>query len=272
MIRTFSGLCLAMLTGAVLSSPAAAGDVVFADFEAADYGGWKMTGTAFGAGPAAGTLPNQMQVSGFEGQRLVNTYLGGDDSLGTLTSPEFKIDHNYIAFLIGGGGYAGKTCINLVIDDRVVRTATGPNTKPGGSEALERAGWDVRDLAGKTARIEIVDAATGGWGHINIDQIVFTDSRPAVDQPSAARELTAERRYLHFPVKNGARKRQVSVAVDGQPQRNFEIELADGPPDWWAPLEIAAWHGKPLRVVVDRLPAHSQARCKSTKAIRSGVR
>ncbi len=200
-----------------------------------------------------------MAVSGFEGKRLVNSFLGGDDSLGTLTSGEFKLDHDYIAFLIGGGGYAGKTCVNLLVEGRVVRTATGPNTQPGGSEALEKSGWDVRDLAGRTARLQIVDDATGGWGHINLDQIVFTDTRPAIEQVGPARELVAAKRYLHFPVQSGARKRQVTVAVDGQTQRAFEIELADGTPQWWAPLEIGAWKGQTLRVTVDRLPADSQA-------------
>lgn len=145
-----------------------------------------------------------MAVSGFEGKRLVNSFLGGDDSLGTLTSGEFKLDHDYIAFLIGGGGYAGKTCVNLLVEGRVVRTATGPNTQPGGSEALEKSGWDVRDLAGRTAHLQIVDDATGGWGHINLDQIVFTDTRPAIEQVGPARELVAAKRYLHFPVQSGA--------------------------------------------------------------------
>lgn len=35
----------------------AADDLVIADFEGADYGSWKATGEAFGAGPARGTLP-----------------------------------------------------------------------------------------------------------------------------------------------------------------------------------------------------------------------
>ena len=39
-------------------------DIVVADFEGADYGAWKTTGDAFGKGPARGTLPNQMPVSG----------------------------------------------------------------------------------------------------------------------------------------------------------------------------------------------------------------
>ena len=59
-------------------------DIVFADFEGADYGAWKVTGTAFGKGPARGTLPGQMAVNGFLGKGLVNSFLGGDTSTGKL--------------------------------------------------------------------------------------------------------------------------------------------------------------------------------------------
>ncbi len=121
-------------------------DIVFADFEGADYGGWKATGRAFGDGPAGGTLPNQMPVSGFKGRRLVNSYHGGDATTGTLTSPSFTVGRKYISFLIGGGGHAGKTCMNLLVDGKVVRNATGPAE---GSEHLEEASWDVGDLDGQ---------------------------------------------------------------------------------------------------------------------------
>ncbi len=52
---------------------------------------------------------------------------------------------------------AGQACLNLVVDGKVVRTATGPNDKPGGSKRLDWAEWSVADLAGKTATIQIVD-------------------------------------------------------------------------------------------------------------------
>ena len=115
----------------------AADDILIADFEGETFRDWKVTGTAFGPGPARGTLPNQMPVTGFLGKGLANSYHGGDDSTGTLTSPEFKIERPYINFLIGGGKYPGETCINLLHDGKVVRTATGPNDKPGGSEQLD---------------------------------------------------------------------------------------------------------------------------------------
>lgn len=143
---------------------------VFADFEGGNYGDWAVEGEAFGAAPAKGTLANQQQVGGFKGKGLVNTFLDGDRKHGRLVSPEFKIERPWISFLIGGGSHAGKTCINLLVDGKAVRTATGKD-----NERLEPANWAVRDLAGKTARIEIVDAESGPWGHVNVDQIEFRD-------------------------------------------------------------------------------------------------
>ena len=76
-------------------------DILIADFERVDYGDWQVTGAAFGPGPARGTLPNQMEVTGYEGERLVNSYFKGDGTTGTLTSAPFKIERKYINFLIG---------------------------------------------------------------------------------------------------------------------------------------------------------------------------
>jgi uncharacterized protein (DUF608 family) len=166
-----------------LPQPLARPPIVLADFEGEDYGGWTAEGEAFGTGPAKGTFPRQQTVSGFSGKGLVNTYLGGSDRLtGRLVSPPFKITRRYISFLLGGGNHPGKTCINLIVDGAIVRTATGKN-----NERLEWHNWNVAELEGKDARIEIVDQETGGWGHINIDQIELRDSpRPELAGPLAA--------------------------------------------------------------------------------------
>ena len=71
------------------------------------------------------------------------------------------------------------------------------------------------------------------------------------------REITLEKRYLHLPVKNGGPKRQMSILVDGQPPRNFQIELADADPDWWAFMDIASFKGKKATLKVNKLPADS---------------
>lgn len=175
---------------------AADNDVVIADFEGADYGNWAVSGEAFGHGPAHGRLPDQMDVMGFEGKGLVNSYFQGDRATGRLTSPPFKVERAFINFLIGGGAHDGKTCVNLLADGKVVRTTAGRD-----SEWLDWATWDVSDLRGREVRIEIVDDHTGGWGHVNVDQIVQSDERRA--QPVNVSKLYNEtfRPQFHFSAK-----------------------------------------------------------------------
>lgn len=173
-------------------------DVLIADFEQADYGEWQVTGEAFGPGPAQGTLPNQMEVTGYEGQGLVSSYFHGDGATGTLTSPSFAIERRHLNFLIGGGGFADETRVDLIVDEKIVRTATGTNTEPGGSEHLTPVHWDVADLAGQQATIQVVDRRTGGWGHINLDHVVASDRAAGVpaEKLSAGPELQTFASYL----------------------------------------------------------------------------
>ncbi len=150
-------------------------DELFEDFESDTFAKWKVEGSAFDRGPAAGTLPGQMPVSGFEGQKLLNSWAGSDDHTGKLTSQPFLIRHRTIKFLIGGGKHRGETCFNLKVGDKVVQTATGKN-----NERLEPMVWDVSPWREKEAVLEVVDSRKGGWGHINLDQIVFSDAGDAL--------------------------------------------------------------------------------------------
>jgi sucrose-6-phosphate hydrolase SacC (GH32 family) len=190
-------------------------DVLLADFEGADYGDWKVTGEAFGSGPARGTLPNQMPVTGYLGRGLANSYHKGDDSQGTLTSPEFTVCRRRINFLIGGGHHPGLACMNLLVGGKAVRTATGTSRTPQDTEHLHWHSWDVRDLEGRRARIEIVDRKTGGWGHITVDHIVQSD-----------REPPSERDHLLALAAESDRKAALRVKDD--PTRPIYHVLAPG--------------------------------------------
>ena len=162
-------------------------DIIFEDFEKPTYEGWTATGTAFGKGPIErSAMPAYQGDVGCHGNRLVNSHntrqgedvRAGDAHVGTLTSRPFTIERNYIRFLIGGGAHKGKTCINLVIDDKVVRSATGRN-----SNRMRVCWFDVRNYQGKRARLVIVDNHRGAWGNIGVDYIVFTDRKPGEEMP-----------------------------------------------------------------------------------------
>lgn len=139
---------------------------VFADFEAPDYAGWTPEGDAFGDGPDAGGRP----LAGYLGKRLVSSRRAGPKATGRLLSPPFTIARNCINFLIGGGRHPGETCIDLVIDGKVVRTATGRD-----SDTLMWSGWDVGEWKGKRAQLRIVDRHQGDWANIAVDHILFSD-------------------------------------------------------------------------------------------------
>jgi cytochrome c553 len=180
-----------------LSAPAESADTVFEDFEKATYSGWTATGNAFGEVPNRRPLPDYQGEIGALGQGFVNSHsaldkqgkrTATDELTGTLTSRQFKISHPYIHFLIGGGAHAGKTCLNLLVDGKAARTATGRN-----ENRMDWATFDVRELAGKEARIEIVDLERGGWGNIGVDQIIFSNS--AVPRLLDGRISAAAKKY-----------------------------------------------------------------------------
>lgn len=154
-------------------------DAVFADFESGTYDGWTTTGDAFGTGPVTlADLPDYQGKINAVGKYFVNSHLRrdggqGDRHTGTLTSDPFTIRHRYIRFWIGGGGHAGKTCVNLLVDGKPLRSTAGPS-----NNQMVTAEWDVADLIGQTARMEVVDNEQGGWGNIGIDQVVFSDRSP----------------------------------------------------------------------------------------------
>ncbi|MFO0908045.1 MAG: GH32 C-terminal domain-containing protein [Isosphaeraceae bacterium] len=223
-------------------------DVVVADFESNDYKGWKTTGNAFGEKPAHGTLPGQMEVSGFLGHGLVNSFLGGDDATGTLTSLPFRIERPYLNFLIGGGMHPGETCLDLLVDGQVARSTTGPNDRAGGTERLDWAAWDVSEFLGKSVMLRIVDNRKGGWGHINVDQIVQSDRKRGVAPVS--RVLTVDKRYLHLPVTRSAPVRRVGVDRNKTLLADFDIRLtpAAGKPDFWVFLDLEPYRGRQVNV------------------------
>jgi len=267
----FLAVCLSLAFFALVvpSTASAADDILINDFEAADYGDWKVEGKAFGKAPAKGTLGGQMHVSGFEGEGLVNTFLGGDKPTGKLTSPEFTIERDYIKFLIGGGGHKGKTCMNLLIDGEIVLSATGPNLAPGGSEFLNWENWDVKKYKGKKAVLQIVDDASEGWGHVNVDQISQSDKQtkkkpaPAPSRrgggPPAmtnVREIKITGKYIIFPVSNKGKRGRTTIMVGDQLVHNLDCDF---PPnkdaiDWWTYLDMEEYVGKTAKVSAQAPP------------------
>jgi fructan beta-fructosidase len=92
------------------------------------------------------------------------------------------VDH-IVASDAAAGPWAQETTVNLVVDGKVVRSATGTN-----QPSLDWVSWDLADLQGRTARVQIVDTATGGWGHVFADQVMLADA-PALAAAKRTRWL-----------------------------------------------------------------------------------
>lgn len=162
--------------GTQLGNEPPAGRLLFDGFEFAD--GTTLVDTGWAATGDLATEPwrNPSTAGGdyYLGQKRLNTWEGGpkgDDNLGDLTSPEFTIEpgEDHLSFLVGGGKRLNGTLeVRLLVDGEVVRTATGPE-----AGQLNWQSWDVSEFAGRDARFQVHDDATGGWGHLTVDHLVL---------------------------------------------------------------------------------------------------
>lgn len=142
---------------------------VWEDFEGRTLRKWTVQGQAFKGAPFA-TRAEGPPITGHLGRGRASSAIDGDEVQGSLRSPPFRITRNCINFLINGGTQPGDVCINLIVDGNIARSTTGRE-----GDRLKWAGWNVTELIGEEAMIEIVDRSTVRWGHINVDHILFSD-------------------------------------------------------------------------------------------------
>ncbi|MGA0029736.1 MAG: hypothetical protein ACO3IG_07205, partial [Opitutales bacterium] len=144
-------------------------------FEGDGFDSWQTTGTGFGLAPAHGKVDGvNGEFRNYGGNALVCSGHRGDAATGTLTSPEMKLTHPYLGFLVAGGNHPGKTAVQLLVGGKVVRQATGANDL-----TLRETVWDIAEFKGKTGVIRIVDEHVGAWGLIAADHFLFsTDAKP----------------------------------------------------------------------------------------------
>jgi hypothetical protein len=160
---------------------------VFDDFESGKYDHWTAEGDAFGTQPAGVVqFKHTFPVLGTQGNYFVDSFVDSSDkATGKLTSAPFTIDRPFMTFVIGGGADPNKEFMSLLIDGKVVRSASGQN-----DEILRAANWDLRPFAGKTAQIQIVDNSSGAWGHIMVDNIAFADLPYPLETQSDVGDMT----------------------------------------------------------------------------------
>ena len=159
-------------------------DIVFEDWDKWGYNGWRVEGAAFGQRPVRKKdIPEYQGDVGGDTAFVVNSHASApgegipqkDKATGKLTSQPFKIERNFITFWIGGGQARPNSPfgLTLFVADKPVKTVAGHD-----KNAMELECLDVREFAGQTARLELVDNASDAWGNIGLGKITFTDNRP----------------------------------------------------------------------------------------------
>ena len=80
---------------------------------------------------------------------------------------------------------------------------------------------------------------------------------PPPSIPPLTRQMFITNNLLNLPVYNNGPSRRVTITVGGIPVRDFDINLADGAPDWWAFVDVSAFRGQTATVTVNNLSVGS---------------
>jgi D-arabinan exo alpha-(1,3)/(1,5)-arabinofuranosidase (non-reducing end) len=147
------------------------------DFETGDLTGWSvLSGTEFTNARVTtqstqGSFPFNQHGSyhmfGFEQGGA------GDSLVGAMRTRDFVLGGTgRVDFLASGGDDLVNEKVELVRSDATVLfTTTGHNF-----ETYFRVVFDAIDFVGSTVYLRVTDSATGGWGHINIDDLHVSES------------------------------------------------------------------------------------------------
>ncbi|WP_125776624.1 hypothetical protein [Antribacter gilvus] len=146
--------------------------IVNPGFETGDLTGWTATGRAFT--PAHVTNRTEWGWGGPFGHdgvyHLWGANNGTDNETGTLRSSTFTLGGTgVIEFLIGGGNNLEDLYVALHRASDGTELMRATNTAFADSEKYSRVRWNAADHLGEELYLRVVDDATGGWGHINVD-------------------------------------------------------------------------------------------------------
>jgi hypothetical protein len=219
-------------------------EVLAWNFETGDLAGWTRAGEAFDHQPTYGDNPTgrgRGQPSQHQGDYWIGTYENrssakdpagqtqGDGPQGRLTSKPFFIKRTGMSFLVGGGCDLAAERVSLVVDGKEVRQTTGKC-----NESMDRAQWDVSEFIGKTANLLLVDESSGGWGHINFDDLVFIGADAAKVEAFGPRgNLALGKTARQSSTSAWSHTNDAQGGVDGVKNGGFgfHTDIQDGA--WW---------------------------------------
>ena len=257
-----SGLVVLILVTAYLlnglwASPSCAGetrDTVLLDCpEILHPEDWTIDGYAFGT-RSPDLLQRQRAAKASRNQRQYQS--------GTMTSPEFVLDRDYMEIVCSGVFHPTLCTVRLIVDGKDVRSCS-PEAGAGFLGQGQRATkywFDVRTLKGKTATIEVRDGHANGY--LDLVTIVATDRQPPAETKPIATvaswlpdryQAPIKGDYLLLPVGPlaGTPLQEVAVEIDGQEKLRVDLPLAFGsiPIAGHLPVyDLTSYQGKPLKV------------------------
>ncbi len=207
------------------------GEPLNLDFEQGTLKHWAATGEAFAGQPVKGDTVTA-RGRGMKSEHAGQYWIGGfershsDEPQGTLTSAPFKVTAPYASLRIGGGSHHD-TRVELVRRDsnKVIAELSGDN-----SETLRPVTIDLRPFAGQEIFIRLVDASSGGWGHVNFDDFKFHATKPVFPE-TGNNTLPDEYPFAGLSPEEAA---AAMIVPDG-----FGVNLVAGEPDVKQPIAMA---------------------------------
>ena len=144
-----------------------------------------------------------------------------DGFTGVVESPVFVPSSPVMSLLVGGGDHTDTYVGLFTLQGRELCRAQGK-----GSQTMQSVEWNVREAVGRRVVVRVVDANTGGWGHVTLDEF---KAEGRVDAKATRERLdhVAER-------KQRAEVRALSDAFDTDALRLAIADLAATFPERYA--------------------------------------
>jgi len=189
--------------------------ILLFDFEEEDWSKeWRVTGSAFGKGPMPMIRHGATNMSG---SRYACSFWEADQGTGTLTSPMFMLNRDYLHLRVSGGNNSELLGVELVIDNQVVYKALGEQ-----SNDLKPHRWDLKAFRGKPAQLRLVDNSQGGWGFIAADAVILSNEEET--KPLGLFTQCSTLDWGDWSVQMG---------IHTQEKARFEVTMARGMPFVW---------------------------------------
>lgn len=244
---------LAALPALAAEAPALADEIqvaraerVLADFENGVPANWVVEGDAFAEAvwtqqkrPGRYANPKPVGNGFINSQRPIADGGAADRATGRMLSPPFAIDRDVLVFRVGGGQKVEEVGVRLLVDGEAVLSVAGKNRTD-----MQAVAWQLGAWKGKTARLEIYDQGTEGWGHITCDdfrlQNLVVESELAAQRADDAGPALLS--WVQNPLKEGLGDLPADPFASAEPlaidETRATVLWQAGDP-WWQ--DGAAW-------------------------------